>query len=707
MTGRVVLILIAFLLLPCALLADTIGISIHSEIDGIVNPICRQCVYRSLEKVNTKTFKELPDLGKYTNYKASKACIVDKVDVLYHLHFKEEQGKPQVTCTRYDASLKQITGIDTRPVNPSERHCDVASLIILDLLDRHPALMDKARPLLFQARQLAELKRFDEAGTFYQQVAQVLPSTGSIYREMGHYLEGAGKYNWAIEWYKTAIKMDDREVPSYLRIAEIELVRGSPEAAAGFLAQAIDREARPPIVFTMLGNLYEALEMYELAWMVYQNAYWRDPGNEKTQLGLVRTLKMDGKFAEAADILIEYLKRHPEDPVSRSLLLELYLDAENFNAAILMLRSFLKAYPNEEVWVGQLGKSLVGVKDFDNAAKEFERLLKINPKSALAHFELAKIFYRQKKFDIATAHLHAVLRFNEMDMEALGLLGRVMEIQQDHTGAIEIQKKILMYSYPIKDGDLLRLFALGRKAGVIPVVEQAIREMLPYKDRSDRRMLTMSLAETLVADGRANEATQLLQSQMSFLDRHAPAYLLLGKLLVSQGLEEDAEEIFRRGMMFTTDPSFPMTVGLLYMQRDMFEQAQLFFRFGVNRDERNLKLQMLYLETTLLNEDIDAAHWTIHILQDFDLPPLYQEYLAFLQFVFAKLKGEHAYAKTALNYGMQIIKKHGSRKRLDFQDFVGLVKKRFEGPEEQMMLDIIALFEGKITLDAFKEKNNL
>lgn len=707
MKSRLFIFFLAFFLPACSVFADTIGISVHSELKDVSTFFCRQCILRSLEHVKGKAFKELPDLGSFSNLKAAKVCIVEDVDVLYHIHFMEEEGKAKAKCTQYDASLKQIAGIDSRPVDKSERPCDLSSLMILDLLDKHPALRERARPFLYKARQLAQLKRFDEAGTLFQQAAQALPSTGSVYREMGYYLESAGRYDWAIEWYKTAIKMDDNEVPSFLRIAEIELVRGSPEAATGFLAQAIDRNAKPPVVFAMLGNLYEALELYELAWTTYRNAYWRDPNNEKTLLGLVRTLKMDGKFSEAAEILKKYLKRHPEDPVSRSLLLELYLKAENYNAAISMLRLFLRTYPNEEVWLGQLGKALVGIKDFDGATKEFEKLLKINPESSQAKFELAKIAYRRKDFDTAEKYLNGVLANNEMDIEAMSILGRMKEIQENYIEAIEIQKKILLYSYPIKDGDLLRLFALARKAGAMALAENAVQDMIPFKNNKDRRMLTMSLAETLVADGRAGEATQLLESQMSFLDRHAPAYLLLGKLLISQGREEEANDVFKKGMMYTSDPSFPLTVGVFYMKRNRFEEAQFFFQFGVNRDEKNLKLRMFHLETALLNGDIDSAHWTIHILQDFDLPPLYQQYLSFLQFVFAKLKGETEYAKSALNYGMEIIKKYGSKKRLDFQDFVGLVEKRFDGSEKQFMLDTIALFEGKISLNEYKEKNKL
>jgi hypothetical protein len=73
--------------------------------------------------------------------------------------------------------------------------------------------------------------------------------------------------------------------------------------------------------------------------------------------------------------------------------------------------------------------------------------------------------------------------------------------------------------------------------------------------------------------------------------------------------------------------------------------------------------------------------------------------------MYAKIKGNDAYAQGTINFGLKLIEIHGTTKRLDFQDFVPLINEKFSGDEKLLLDDLLALFEGKTDLSAFRIKH--
>ena len=705
MLRAVLLGLVFCLLMAGPVAAQVVGIETHSTYPGIEPEALLSCVSGALKGTKGIYLKTIESPGAFRSDRTDAIAKQQRIDLVYHYSFFEKDSRPTHELTVYNIAQKRITATRTRAMAQDERPCDLAVMETLDLLGKETTWIDKATPHLNQGRALAAQGRFDEAVPFYMQASQACPGAGFIYREMGYYLEGGGRPDWALEWYKSALEADDLEILSILRIARIFQARGEMEAASNFVEQHLDRRPKPPRIYVELARLYQQQERVEQAWRFFEQAQQLDPDDADALDRLIAMLIADKQWAKATKHQLRFIRANPNDAAARGMLLELYIKAENYNAAIPLLDSFLQGRPDEPTWIYWYGKALEARHDWAGAKAKYNRLLALEPKSDLAHFALARIAYREQRYADAKSHLQWTLSYAPANPDALQMLGRVQEMDKDYAGAIETQKLLILWGEGVRETDLLRLFSLGRKANDMAVVEREVLDLIGYKTQPVKRKLIMALAGAMVDDGRKGDALKILQSRFRVLERHGPAYLLRGRLLLEQERFDEAEELFRRGTFQTADDLFPFKVGLMFHKLDRYSQAEFFYQFAINRSRNNPKISLQFLEVAVLNEDFNNALWTIHDLSAMDLSPLYRQYFAFLQILYAKLKGDQAFAANALSYGLKLIEHYGGSDRLDFHDFPPLIQRRFQDPDKTMLLDLVALFENKMDLARFTERH--
>jgi tetratricopeptide (TPR) repeat protein len=694
-------LLIAVALSGSVVQAEVVAVTVNSTVPSVKTVPVSKCIYESMKPAIKEYFKQVNDLGSFSPSKLENAGAEQRVDTIYRYGFFNGSQAPSLEITKYSVLHKKVLETATAPLSDTwGTPCDQAVMMTwdLDAIKVHP----NADPILAEARSLASVGRFDEAGQKYNEAAHASASAGAIYREMGIALENGGKPDWAIEWYKSAAKMDPHEIRSFLRSAGIEKARGGYEAAALYLEYALDAGPQPPRLWIEVAQMYEKLGRWELAWRALIRANELDPSNEKTVRSLVQNLDWDDQWAKATEYQKGLLDRHPHDQIVKRDLLTLYMKAENYGEAESILRLFTAGAPNEPYWIEALGRVLEGQQDFDGARKQFERLLSIDPESLTGHYALAQIGYRQRRFAEARTHLDWVLDKIPGHDDAWRMLGRIQEMERDYLGAIESQEKVMIYTEGVRDADLLRLFSLGRQAGNMALAEQAVNEAANFKSRADRRQLIMAAAEVMVRDGRNEQARAYLESRMGQLDRHGPAYMLLGKLLLEAGEVEQAEGVFKTAVFFTTDDSMPVNVGILFYKMGRFSDAQFFYRFAYNRNDKNPKTLLQYLEICLLNEDVDAAIWPLLDAAEMELAPLYQQYLTFLELLYAKMKPDQAFFDRVYPFALTLLESQGPTGRLDLANFRPLIDRTFKNNEKDLLNDLVKLFEGTLTVEAFK-----
>ncbi len=705
--SRITGFLALFILFHSNAFCEVVGISVHSDLQGSSPDKLSSCISKSLEDIRGHYIKTLKDHGPSSKLNGAKVGKNELLDVLYHITLHEKEGKTGIKVLQYNVALGKVTNVVVSYLGEYRRPCDLAVVETLDLLDKEPTFINRAKPYINKGRVFASAGRWDEAVKEYTMAAKILTNSGAIYRDMALFLERAGDEGWSIAWYESAIKTDPLEIPSYLGIARVENGRENIETALAVLEKAVEVAPKPPMLFYELGKLYRLLERYELAWPAFLKAIERDSSDDALNIDLVDALVKDKKWALASKYQMEYLKRHPTDSDARGKLLNYYFKAENYGAAAQILESFLKAYPDAIVWVEQYAIALEGLNELDKAKQQYEKLIRLGHENYKTHLALGRIAYKKGDFKGAKSHIKWTLGKGYNDIEALRMLSNIQVMEKNHIGALETYKKILFYEEGLRDSDLTQLFVLGEKAQAMWMVEDILNDAMAFHYGNDRRKLLMSLVEVKIRDGRKEEAVSWLKGNSRYIKRYGPAYMLWGSLLIDMGRYDEAESVFYIGLQNTTESSFPLNVAQLYHKIKRFSKAEDFYRHALGINAGSFKVLLQYMEVCLINGSLDAALWTFHDLAQIELPPLYKIYFAFLQVMYGKLKGEELFAKQATGYVVALVETYGLSGKLDFSDFDPVIEMNFEGKERELIEELVLLVEGKMAPAKFRKRHSM
>ena len=697
-----------FLLIPALCrAAATYAVIVYSSLDEVPNETVSQCIFRGLKNLDGKYYKYINDFGPFDPFKLKKHSRDRLIDYYYFFSFSKKAGRNFVDVTLYDPLFEKVEAGGSYDLSAQDMDaCSQALSYFSDLLQ--PQLTEKSIQLMKQGEIFVRQGDKDEGAQYFSQATQYSTGSGKVYRQMGHVLASVGDIDNAIEWYRHAADMDRREVKAYVGMAKAEEARENYEAAVTYMGFALQRGPVLPAWEKQTAEYYEWLERWELAWRLREEIYEAIPGDVDNLTNLVRSLEHDAEFAKATKYQMKIIQLKPESGVERGRLVELYMRAENYNAAIHILESFTKAAPKETYWRRLLAQCYLGLQDYDKAKQQYYKLLKIVPDDMESRIALAQLAYRQRDFDTAYKYLVYFEKNHVNNVEAYRLLSQIYEMRNDFFSAFEAQRDLIKFSETLSDQDLVRLFELAAKINTNGLLRQAVNEILPYKSRSDRRALVMAIAEGMVKNDQKTEAISYLRNHMDMLRRHGPAYLQLGSLLLDQGDIDGADKVFRDAMTFTTDSTIAMRIGTMFHVRDQYDLAQFYYSLGLGRGtEINPRYQLQYMEASLLNGDMESAMWAMMDISKLKLSPLYQQYFLYLELVYSDLKGEKDFHNQVLAFALSVLEKQGATGRLDLHYFRNLVQQKFTGDRMNFHLALIDLFEGKMQIDEFKKKFNL
>jgi tetratricopeptide (TPR) repeat protein len=177
----------------------------------------------------------------------------------------------------------------------------------------------------------------------------------------------------------------------------------------------------------------------------------RFPESGEVRLEMVRSLRSMGLRAEAAEILEEFLKQHPQaSPDFSSWLGILRSELGQTKAAEEAHRAALALAPNRDALHNNLGYSLLEQQRYEEAAEEFRRALELSPRSevarnnlelaltarhgsggsAAAHNNLGALLIEQGRYEEARKELEQALAADRNFAAALGNLRLVSELDR-------------------------------------------------------------------------------------------------------------------------------------------------------------------------------------------------------------------------------------------------------------------------------------
>ncbi|MCH8029488.1 MAG: tetratricopeptide repeat protein [Candidatus Dadabacteria bacterium] len=158
-----------------------------------------------------------------------------------------------------------------------------------------------------------DAKRYE--GTFYVKDDDT-PGEGSYEVAEGLKAEMEGRWEDAIENYKSALKREPHRVDLWIRIADIEAKLGRSGAAADALRQATVASPNDPVLYYTLSQAYSVADKKALALEAIERATEIDPDNIEYLRARAVLANWNGIFEIAKDSYERILAQRPADAPS-------------------------------------------------------------------------------------------------------------------------------------------------------------------------------------------------------------------------------------------------------------------------------------------------------------------------------------------------------------------------------------------------------
>lgn len=247
-----------------------------------------------------------------------------------------------------------------------------------------------------QAGEAAEAL-WQEAIDHCQRILAIQPSA-SLFKLLGWGLEVIGRFDEAVAAYSRSIELERSaagRASTYTYLAKSLQRSGDRQGAIEILKKSIHLDPDQPEMLYNLGNIYYTDGQFDLAAQAYKQAIERSGGNPQFHFNLARSLQAQGDLRGAERVYLRAVELGVNDVESFLALARLYLDTEQTEKALPVLRRVLESdFPgcSADVYT-QVGIDLFALGDIDAATRAYRKALDAEGQNAVARINLGWCLY--------------------------------------------------------------------------------------------------------------------------------------------------------------------------------------------------------------------------------------------------------------------------------------------------------------------------
>jgi len=223
-----------------------------------------------------------------------------------------------------------------------------------------------------------EAGNFDKAISLYRQSLEEkkhkAPEMAEIHFKIGRATDQLGKYDLAVDEYRTAVELKPDELKYYMAMAD-----------------DLDR-----------------LGMYEEEVSVLRNVLILDKNNPHAEAMLGTSYAKLGQYMNALEEFKSALQHNPRDAQNYNNLGMVYDSLGDTEKAINFMEEGLKLSPDDNFTLQNIGAIYNKVKRYGDSARAYARLVKLKPEVAKFHNQLGIAYYNNGQYKQAYAEFKAV-----------------------------------------------------------------------------------------------------------------------------------------------------------------------------------------------------------------------------------------------------------------------------------------------------------
>ncbi|HBY58245.1 MAG TPA: hypothetical protein DEH78_00380 [Solibacterales bacterium] len=308
----------------------------------------------------------------------------------------------------------------------------------------------------------------------------------------------------------------------------------TPEMAAA-LKGILDNPTDFPGGYKTVGNFYLSTRQYDLARQTYEQGIQAKPAEKlDLQKRIAETLAMSGKYDEAR-AMVDGLLKEKADPDLRATRAALLLhggDSKQLQQAVDDLVAAVQANQKNFVARFNLGRAHVAKGDLDAARLQFQEAIKVRPDFVPARLALAQANLAKRDFAKAISTSNEILELDKANLGARLIRSAALFSSGDiGTARVQLDETLKVHPASADAQFQSALLSLAEKKPKDAEAQFAkLRESAPADMRA-----VLGLGEAYMAQGRADQAKQLLRAEVEKAQEREDLRLAYANLLFRTG----------------------------------------------------------------------------------------------------------------------------------------------------------------------------
>ncbi len=234
-----------------------------------------------------------------------------------------------------------------------------------------------------EAEKYKMLGNFDDASVLFEKCKKINSSSAIIHYELATLLIQKKDYRNAIEYAKTAVKLNPQNNWYKALLAVLYKQTNKPEQAISIYKDLLKNNANRVDFLYELANLYNYIKKYDDALTYYDII--------ENNFGINETVSLEKE--------------------------RVYLVKGNKSKAYNEIQKLIESNPNEVRYYGILAESYVSDGDFEKANEVYQQMLKIDGNNGLVHLSLSDFYRLNKEYDKSFDELKIAFSSTDVDID--------------------------------------------------------------------------------------------------------------------------------------------------------------------------------------------------------------------------------------------------------------------------------------------------
>src|SRR5216683_2973167 len=409
-----------------------------------------------------------------------------------------------------------------------------------------------------------------------QTAIQQKPDSVSSHFALGSVFEDEKKLGSAEEEFRSALKIDPHFAPGAIKLSEVLITEGKPQAAVACLEDAVKQappdQAAP--VQAALGVAYAENGEMEKALATLKNLVAAQPDSADAHFNLGMLYAKQGQSKDEEGALTEFreaLRLDRDMDPARIALGRVLISMQKYSDAAPVVLEYTRRQPRDAQGFYALGLAYRGLKKPDPAAHhELALLLEKTDAKERARAERAKLAALKSNSDKESA----IARFNDEANQYLAA-GNAKAAAESYGKALQFNPRDPKLRYNLS----LALDRMGDFTAERKELEKTV-ELDPNIAAAQNQLGLLALRS-----GQQAEAEQRFKKTLAIDPKFAEAQSNLGVLYSQQGKNAEAAAVFQQAIKHDLKYTKAyINFGLLLAQQGAFSEAEQQFRTAITVD---------------------------------------------------------------------------------------------------------------------------